>query len=135
MWVAPKSRASAWRSGCRDIAMIVVAPSRFAAMIAQSPTAPSPTTATESPGRTPAETAAWWPVPITSERVSSPGTWSSRISSRTGTSVPSASGTRTRSPCPPSANPPRRSSPPHQPPCRHDVETPLRQLMQVLSHT
>ncbi len=78
--VAPKSRASACRSGCRDIAMIVVAPSRCAAMIAQSPTAPSPTTATESPGWTPAETAAWWPVPITSESVSRPGTWSSRIS-------------------------------------------------------
>ncbi len=77
MCVAPKSRASAWRCGCRDIAMIVVAPSRFAAMIAQSPTAPSPTTATESPGLTPAETAAWWPVPITSESVRSPGTWSS----------------------------------------------------------
>jgi hypothetical protein len=56
--VAPKTRASSCRSGCRDIAMISEAPSRFAAMIAQRPTAPSPTTATESPRRTPAETAA-----------------------------------------------------------------------------
>lgn len=40
-------------------------------MIAHRPTAPSPTTATVLPGFTPALTAAWYPVPITSERVSS----------------------------------------------------------------
>jgi len=35
------------------------------------PTAPSPTTATVRPGRTSALTAAWWPVDITSDNVSS----------------------------------------------------------------
>jgi hypothetical protein len=59
------------------------------------PTAPSPTTATDLPGPTFAATAAWWPVPMTSVRVSSDGI--SASSSRTGntTSVPSACGTRT----------------------------------------
>ena len=51
--------------------MIRSAPSRLAASTPERPTAPSPTTATVSPGRTPAQTAAWWPVAITSESVSS----------------------------------------------------------------
>src|SRR5438132_1422264 len=48
--------------------MIRAAPRRCAARTAHRPTAPSPTTATTLPDRTPALTAAWWPVLITSER-------------------------------------------------------------------
>ena len=51
--------------------MIRSAPSRLDANTADRPTAPSPTTATVSPRFTPALTAAWCPVDITSERVSS----------------------------------------------------------------
>jgi len=40
-------------------------------MMPHRPTAPSPTTATMSPDFTPALTAAWWPVHITSESASS----------------------------------------------------------------
>ena len=42
-------------------------------MTPQRPTAPSPTTAAILPGPTFAASAAWWPVPITSESVSSDG--------------------------------------------------------------
>ena len=51
--------------------MIRSAPSRLAASTPESPTAPSPTTATVWPASTCAQTAAWWPVAITSESVSS----------------------------------------------------------------
>ena len=47
--------------------MIRSAPRRCAASTPQSPTAPSPTTTTVDPARTPAEIAAWCPVPITSD--------------------------------------------------------------------
>lgn len=50
------------------MAMIRSAPRRWAARIASSPTAPSPTTATVLPGPTSAATAANQPVPSTSER-------------------------------------------------------------------
>ena len=73
-------------------------------------------------------------IPL-SASVSRPGTSWSSTGPGTTTRVPSAGGTRTFSPCPPSAKPPARSSPPHQLPCRHDVETPLRQFTHVLSHT
>ena len=66
--VAPNSRATAWRAAFRDRAMIRSAPRRLDARTADSPTAPSPTTATVIPGPTPALTAAWWPVQATSER-------------------------------------------------------------------
>ena len=46
MSVAPNSRARAWRSAWRLIAMIRSAPSCLAARTPRSPTAPSPTTAT-----------------------------------------------------------------------------------------
>src|SRR4051794_24873472 len=74
--------------------MICSAPRRFAAMTPHSPTAPSPTTASESPGLTPATTAAWWPVASTSESVSSDAmsSWSSPTGSAY--SVPSAMGTQ-----------------------------------------
>src|SRR5829696_5479448 len=49
--------------------MISAAPSRLAAITPQSPTAPSPTTATVFPGATCAARAAWCPVPITSVSV------------------------------------------------------------------
>ena len=106
MSVAPNARASFWRRGFRLRAMIRSAPSRDAASTADSPTAPSPTTATTSPAVTPALTAAWWPVDITSDSVSS----ERRVSSvwpdpGTGTRVLPASGTRTASPWPPSISP------------------------------
>ena len=77
--------------------------------------------------------AAWWPVPMTSERLRSPGTCSSETGPGTTTRVPSASGARTRSPWPPSANAPFRSLLPHGLPFRHEVLTPLRQFTHVLS--
>ena len=57
--VAPNSQPRAWRSSCRLIRMILLAPSIFAAITPHNPTAPSPTTATVSPGLTRAITAAW----------------------------------------------------------------------------
>ena len=51
MSVAPKSAPSAIRSGWRPSRMICSAPSRLAAITPQSPTAPSPTTATVLSGR------------------------------------------------------------------------------------
>ena len=71
MSVAPKRRASACRSAWRLSAMMRSAPMRAAASTPSRPTAPSPTTATVEPGRTPAATAAWCPVGKTSERVRS----------------------------------------------------------------
>ena len=50
MSVAPNSFASAMRSGWRPRRMICSAPSRFAAITPQSPTAPSPSTATSRHG-------------------------------------------------------------------------------------
>ena len=84
---------------------------------------------------TPAETAAWWPVPITSARVSRLGMSAGSGSMPTRKSVPSARGTRTFSPWAPSAKPSSRTSAPHQPPVRHEVETPLAQFAQVPSQT
>src|SRR3954467_1364563 len=77
--------------------MICSAPRRFAAMTPHSPTAPSPTTATESPGLPPATTAAWWPVPSTSDSVSSDGISASSSPTGSAKSVPSAYGTRSAS--------------------------------------
>ncbi len=103
MWVAPHSRASAWRAGFRDNAMICSAPRRLAAIIAHRPTAPSPTTATVSPGFTPALIAAWWPVHISSDSARSERiVTSSWLEPGTLTRVASANGTRTASPWPPS---------------------------------
>ena len=62
--------------------MIRSAPRRRAAMTPQRPTAPSPTTATIFPGPTFAASAAWWPVPITSESVSSGGMSASSAADR-----------------------------------------------------
>ena len=102
--VAPNRRAVASRPSWRPSMMIRSAPSRLAASTPQRPTAPSPTTATTDPRSTPAETAAWCPVPITSfrgrialSRASSPSTWGGRT-----TSVPSASSARIASAWPPS---------------------------------
>lgn len=107
------------------------APSREAARTAESPTAPSPTTATVSPSCTPALTAAWWPVLITSESVSS----DRRVASSwpepgTGTNVPDASGTRTASPWPPSMVPLPKVAP-----CTQAIVAPWRQCGQVPSLT
>src|SRR2546430_11458361 len=108
--------------------MIRSAPSRLAAITPHKPTAPSPTTATAFPGPTSAATAAWWPVPITSESVSSDGISSSSAPTGSTTSVPSACGTRTASPCPPSTSPQ-----PYLPPCRHSLCSPSRQKTQLPS--
>ena len=93
--------------------MIRSAPSRFEAITPHRPTAPSPTTATVLPGPTCAASAAWWPVPITSVSVSSDGISASSAPTGSTTSVPSACGTRTASPWPPST-----SAEPYLPPCR-----------------
>src|SRR6266542_5902926 len=108
--------------------MIRSAPSRFAAITPHKPTAPSPTTATVFPGPTSAARAAWCPVPITSESVSSDGISASSAPIGSTTSVPSACGTRTTSPWPPST-----SSEPYRPPCRHSLCRPSRQNTQVPS--
>lgn len=105
------------------------APRRTAARTPQSPTAPSPTTATVDPGRTPADRAAWCPVGRTSVSGSTLRSRSSPASSAgSRTSVPSACGTRTASPCPPSA-----PSPPKNPPRTHDVGSPRVQWSQTPS--
>ena len=78
--------------------MIRSAPSLFEAITPHRPTAPSPMIATVLPGPTSAESAAWWPVDITSESVSSDGISASSWSTGSGTRVPSACGTRTASP-------------------------------------
>ena len=133
MSVAPNSRAIACRSAWRDIATMRSAPRRAAASTAHRPTAPSPTTTTVLPALTSAETAAWWPVPITSDSVSRLYTSVSSGASEVATRVPSAMGTRTHSPWPPSTGRPYSSLPPHQAPCSHEVCIPLRQWMHVPS--
>src|SRR5439155_2063192 len=111
--------------------MICSAPRRPAAITPHKPTAPSPTTATVLPGPTSALRAAWWPVAITSESVSSDGISASSLPTGRTTSVPSAWGTRTASPWPPST-----PSAPYLPPWRHEVCSPPRQKTQVPSdHT
>ena len=81
------------------------APRRFAAMTPQRPTAPSPTTATFLPGPTSATTAAWWPVPITSDSVRREGIRASSSPTGRANSVPSAYGIRIASACAPSVPP------------------------------
>ena len=56
------------------------------------------------PGRPSPRRAAWWPVPITSVSVSSDGISASSAPTGSTTSVPSACGTRTASPWPPSTS-------------------------------
>ena len=108
--------------------MIRSAPSRLAASTPERPTAPSPTTATVWPASTCAHTAAWWPVAITSESVSSERIISSEWPEPgTVTSVPSASGTRTASPWPPSPFIGKK------PPFMQAVVMPCRQFGQVPS--
>ena len=94
MSVAPNSVAIRCRDACRLMAMIRSAPSSRAASTADSPTAPSPTTATVDPGRTPAVTAACQPVLITSDSASRLGIRSSSGCSGVANSVPSACGIR-----------------------------------------
>jgi hypothetical protein len=84
--------------------MIRAAPICFAASTPMSPTAPSPTTTTVEPGRTRAASAAYQPVPSTSDVASRLGTRSSGGSSAVATSVPSASGTRASGACAPVMN-------------------------------
>ena len=63
-----------------------------------------PTTATFFPGVTLAMTAAWCPVPITSDSVSKDGISASSTSVRSGKRVPSANGIRTPSACAPATS-------------------------------
>src|SRR5206468_11734314 len=83
----------------RLMAMIRSAPICFADSTASRPTAPSPTTATVAPGFTWAASAANQPVPSTSDVVSRLGIRSSDGTPGVGTSVPSASGTRSTGAC------------------------------------
>ena len=101
MSVAPNCLASAWRSVCRDIAMMRSAPICCAAKIPMRPTAPSPTTATVFPGPTAAASAANQPVPKTSDAASKLLVCSSVGVPGTLTRVPSASGMRAFSACVP----------------------------------
>ena len=123
MSVAPNSRARSCRVLWRLMAMIRPAPICFAASTPMSPTAPSPTTATVEPGCTRAASAAYQPVPSTSEVASRLGIRSSGGNSSVATSVPSASGTRASGACAPVMN--SR--------CSHDDWKPKRQCGQVLS--
>ena len=109
------------------------APIRDAASTPDRPTAPSPTTTTVSPCFTPAATAACQPVPMTSESASSEGTRASSGTSGVATRVPSASGTRAYSPCPPSTGRPSWSWAPQKPPWVQADWMPARQWGQVLS--
>ena len=99
MSVAPNSRASFCRVSWRLMAMIRSAPICLAESTPSRPTAPSPTTTTVDPGFTLAASAANQPVPSTSEVVSRLGTRSSGGTPGVGTSVPSASGTRSTGAC------------------------------------
>ena len=98
MSVAPNPAPRSVRSVCRPIRMICPAPRRLAASTAHSPTAPSPTTATLTPGPACAVTAAWWPVQNTSVSVISDGSSAESAATGSFTSVPEACGTRTASP-------------------------------------
>src|SRR6266567_2182280 len=99
------------------------APICFAESTPSRTTAPSPTTTTVDPGFTLAASAANQPVPRTSDAASRLGTRSSDGTPGVGTSVPSASGTRSTGACALVIN--SR--------CRHDDWYPYWQLGQVLS--
>src|SRR5215217_6299824 len=88
MWVPPYSKASCWRGWWRLIAMILSAPSCFAARTPSRPTAPSPTTATVLPGPAWAATAPNQPVPSTSEAANRLGMRSSAGRSGVATGLP-----------------------------------------------
>src|SRR5439155_1568620 len=83
---------------------IVVERRLRAAMTAHRPTAPSPMTAAVLPRPTLAARAACWPVPITSERVSSDAISASSALTGRAKSVPSASGMRSASACAPGSS-------------------------------
>ena len=68
------------------------------------PTAPSPTTTAVQPGWTRAASAAYHPVPSTSDAASRLGIRSSGGISAVATSVPSAFGMRAIGACPPDIN-------------------------------
>ena len=81
--------------------MIRPAPICFAESTPSNPTAPSPTTTTVLPGFTFAASAANQPVPSTSDAAKRLGIKSSDGIPGVATSVPSASGTRSRPACAP----------------------------------
>lgn len=86
-------------------------------------------TAAVRPGPASATTAAWWPVAITSERVSSEGIRASSAPPGRTNSVPSAWGTRSASAWAPSMSPPL----PKKPTWTQEVGSPSRQKAQVPS--
>src|ERR1700678_2167491 len=123
MSVAPYSSARSCRVLWRLMMMIRPASICFAASTPIRPTAPSPTTTTVEPGCTRAASAAYQPVPSTSDVANKLGIRSSAGTSAVATSVPSASGTRASGACAPDMN--SR--------CTHDDWNPNRQCGQVLS--
>ncbi|ESW83872.1 hypothetical protein X770_25105 [Mesorhizobium sp. LSJC269B00] len=76
------------------MAMMRSAPISLAASTPIRPTAPSPTTTTVDPSLTSAASAAYQPVPSTSDTASRSGMRSAGGTSAVATSVPSARGTR-----------------------------------------
>src|SRR3954462_6745338 len=93
------------------MAMTRAAPSRYALLMANSPTGPHPQTATVSPGLMSQFSAAMYPVGKMSvrNRTFSSGRWSGTLRAPT-----SANGTRTYSACPP-AYPPYMCEYPNSP--------------------
>ena len=71
MSVAPNSRARAWRAGCREGDDPPGAEARAASTRAEADGAVADDGDRVAGASTPAHTAAWWPVPMTSDRVSS----------------------------------------------------------------
>ncbi len=93
VWVAPKRRATARRSGERSTATTGSAPTRRRPMTTLRPTPPVPTTTADSPGRTPAVfmTA---PTPVVIEQ---PSSAPMPNGSSAGTLTAAVSGTTSRS--------------------------------------
>ena len=128
--VAPKARPRSVRAWWRPMRMICSAPRRLADSTASRPTAPSPMTVTRVRSSTPPATAAWWPVPKTSESVSRDGIRAESAATGSLTRVPSASGTRMASAWPP---PRGQVVPEARLGFSQEVCRPSRQNVQVLS--
>ena len=128
MSVAPNSVASAWRSAWRRQRDDPLGAEALGGQHAGQADGAVADDGDRVAGLTPAQTAAWWPVAMTSESVSSERSISSEWPEPgTATSVPSASGTRTASPWPPSPFIGKK------PPLTQAVVMPCRQCGQVPS--
>src|SRR5215211_1817662 len=124
---APNVAARSSRSATVSIAITLAAPEALAAWTAHRPTGPRPSTATESPGRTPAWSTACQPVPITSPANRAA---SSDMPSGTRRSVRLACGTSTCSAWAPWSEPSARPWPKTRP-SSHLWKSPRRQKKQV----